>query len=177
MKKHWSLALCWFLVALPLAAEDLTVLPEQLNGVAPSQMLHAYLMDKVREASDRRDAEFETTKSPEQIAAYQQRMRQFFIDQVGGLPQRTPLNARVVGGEQRDGYRIEKVIFESQPQHFVTAILYLPQREPPYPGVLVPCGHSANGKARDLYQRAPILMAKSGMAALCYDPLDQGDRP
>jgi dienelactone hydrolase len=52
----------------------------------------------------------------------------------------------------------------------------LPDGKPPYPGVLVPCGHSSNGKARDLYQLAPILMAKSGMAALCYDPLDQGER-
>jgi cephalosporin-C deacetylase-like acetyl esterase len=92
------------------------------------------------------------------------------------LPERSPLNARVVGREQRDGYHFEKVIFESQPRHFVTAILYLPDGEPPYPGVLVPCGHSSNGKARDLYQRAPILMARSGMAALCYDPLDQGER-
>ena len=82
----------------------------------------------------------------------------------------------MTGREQRDGYRIEKVIFESQPKHFVTAILYLPEGEPPFPGVLVPCGHSSNGKARDLYQRAPILIAKSGMAALCYDPIDQGER-
>ena len=68
------------------------------------------------------------------------------------------------------------MIFESQPRHYVTAILYLPDAKPPYPGVLVPCGHSANGKARDLYQRMPILLAKNGMAALCYDPIDQGER-
>ncbi|MFW6171331.1 MAG: acetylxylan esterase, partial [Planctomycetota bacterium] len=136
----------------------------------------AYLMDKVYEAVDRRKAEYESVETPEEIQAYQERMRQFFIEQLGGFPDRTPLNARVVGREQRDGYRIEQVIFESQPRHFVTAILYLPESEPPYPGVLVPCGHSANGKARDLYQRAPILIAKNGMAALCYDPLDQGER-
>ena len=176
MKKLWSCVLCLLTVGPLAAAEDLTVLPERLDGVAPQEMLRAYLMDKARTAADRRDAEYEKIKTPEQIAGYQQRMRQFFLDQIGGLPERTPLNARVVGREQRDGYRIEKVIFESQPRHFVTAILYLPDGEPPYPGVLVPCGHSSNGKARDLYQQAPILMAKSGMAALCYDPLDQGER-
>jgi hypothetical protein len=26
------------------------------------------------------------------------------------------------------------------------------------------------------YQRMPILLAKNGMAALCYDPIDQGER-
>ncbi len=178
--------LCSVLCALivlsssPLVAaepsENLIVLPKQADGVAPGEMLHAYLMKKVRQATGRREAEFEKLETPEQIAAYQMRMREFFIQQLGGLPERTPLNAQVTGREQRDGYRIEKVIFESQPKHFVTAILYLPEGEPPFPGVLVPCGHSSNGKARDLYQRAPILIAKSGMAALCYDPIDQGER-
>jgi hypothetical protein len=44
------------------------------------------------------------------------------------------------------------------------------------PGVLVPCGHSDNGKAAETYQRACILMAQNGMAALCYDPIGQGER-
>ena len=149
---------------------------EPRNDTEASTMLHEYLMAKVRQAAERRDAEYEMIKTPTEIMAYQQRLRQFFLEQLGGLPERTPLNARVVGQEKRDGYRIEKVIFESQPKHFVTAILYLPVTKPPYPGVLVPCGHSATGKARDLYQRAPILIAKNGMAALCYDPIDQGER-
>jgi dienelactone hydrolase len=42
--------------------------------------------------------------------------------------------------------------------------------------VLVPCGHSANGKAAEAYQRACILMAKNGLAVLCYDPIGQGER-
>jgi len=157
-------------------SDDLRVLPERVDGRLPSEMMHQYLLARVHEATDRRDREYEKLKTPEQLVDYQQRMRQFFVDKLGGFPERTPLNAKVVGKEQRDGYRIEKVIFESQPSHYVTAILYLPEADPPYPAVLVPCGHSGTGKARDLYQRAPILMAKNGMAALCYDPIDQGER-
>ena len=48
---------------------------------------------------------------------------------------------------QRDGYSIEKVIFESRPGFQVTANLYLTDDEPPLPGVIVPCGHSDDGKA------------------------------
>jgi len=54
--------------------------------------------------------------------------------------------------------------------------LYLPKRQGPFPGVLVPCGHSTNGKAAEAYQRACILMAKNGIAVLCYDPIGQGER-
>ena len=66
-------------------AEDLTALRAQADGVSPDAMLHAYLMDMVREATDRREAEFEKLETPEQIAAYQKRLREFFVKQLGGI--------------------------------------------------------------------------------------------
>jgi len=168
-------AVCLLTFAAPSRAGEFRVLTDT-DGAAPREMMHNYLMTRVREAMDRRDARYEQLKTPEELAAYQQRMRRFFVDALGGFPERTPLNPRVVAVEARDGYRVEKVIFESQPRHFVTAVLYLPDKQPPYPGVLVPCGHSANGKAAEAYQRVSILLAKNGMASLCYDPIEQGER-
>ncbi|MCP4641806.1 MAG: prolyl oligopeptidase family serine peptidase [bacterium] len=162
--------------ASPAGAEDLSVLPDELDGVPPNQMMHEHLMARAHAAIDAKLEAYESLMTPEQIVDYQKRMRTFFMDRIGGFPERTPLNARIVDTEQRDGYRVEKVILESQPGLYVTALMYLPEAEPPYPAVLVPCGHSTTGKARDLYQRAPILIAKNGMAALCYDPIDQGER-
>lgn len=159
-----------------LAAEDLKTLPPKIDGVEPKAMMHAYLMERVREAVDRHDATYEAIKTPEQATAYQQRMRQFFVDQLGGFPERTPLNPKVTGKQDRGVYRVEKVIFESRPRHYVTAVLYLPNTPPPHPGVLVPCGHSANGKAEGAYQRACILLVTNGFVVLCYDPIDQGER-
>ncbi len=171
-----SMAVCLLACGAQAGSEDLTVLPEEVGGVPPSGMLHEALMQKAYAAIDRKLADYEALETPEEIAGYQERMRAFFVSEIGGFPERTPLNARIVGQEQRDGYRVEKLILESLPGFYVTALLYLPEAEPPYPAVLVPCGHSQTGKARDLYQRAPILMAKNGMAALCYDPIDQGER-
>ena len=168
-----------FILCLPFFAfaDDLTVLPKSLPGdIGPSQILYRHLMDKAYAAFDKNRAAYEAIDSPEKIEAYQKRMKRFFLEKIGAFPEKTPLNAKTVGKERRDGYRIEKVLFESRPGIYVSAILYLPDAEPPYPGVLVPCGHSHNGKARDLYQRAPILIAKHGMAALCFDPIEQGER-
>ncbi len=89
---------------------------------------------------------------------------------------RTPLNARTVRTIDADGYRIECVIFESQPNHHVTANLYLPDSSVPVPGVVVSSGHSRTGKTADYNQRFGIMMAKHGMAALCFDPIGQGER-
>lgn len=153
---------------------------------------------------DRRLEAFNALKSRADCEKWQKERREFFLRQIGRLPERTPLNAKIVGELKGDGYRIEKVLFESRPGHHVTANLYLPlekaeRRKPSgklaadsqepgglrrsattvnrrYPAVLVPCGHSRNGKAAGHYQRVSSLMAKNGIAALCYDPIGQGER-
>jgi len=162
-----------------MAEEDLHVLSEKIDGVAPSDMMHHYLLGLAERQFGDWKRHYEQLKTPEQIAGYQSRLRKKFMDALGGLPERTPLNPKVTGVISRDGYQVEKVIFESQPKHYVTGILFLPdatKHKPPYPGVLVPCGHSFNGKASDAYQTMGALLALNGMAGLVFDPIDQGER-
>ncbi len=138
--------------------------------------LEEFLKQQAFELLSKRRQEIAGIKTPEQIAARQECLRGFFLSSLGKFPERTPLNPRVIETRTCDGYRREKIIFESRPDHHVTAVLYLPESEPPYPGVLVPCGHSANGKAYEGYQRMCILLAKNGIAAFCFDPIGQGER-
>jgi len=177
-KTVWTLSLATFLFGATSgwAEEDLKVLGEQWQGAPPSEMMYRYLQALTHKALDRRAEAFEKLATPEQIVAYQQRLRRFLEDRLGPWPERTPLNARVVGTYEFDDYRVEKVIFESRPHFHVTATLRLPKTDPPYPAVLVPCGHSAVAKAHGTYQRAAILMAKNGMASFCFDPIGQGER-
>jgi dienelactone hydrolase len=138
--------------------------------------LERYLKDEASRLLAARRREVAAMKTPEQIRARQERLRADFLRSLGDLPGRTPLNPRVVGTLQGQGYRVEKVIFESRPNHHVTGLLYLPEAKGQVPGVLVPCGHTANGKAGDTYQRVCILLARNGLAAFCYDPFGQGER-
>lgn len=158
------------------AADDLTVLPPLSGETAESGLVYHWLQQRAHDAFAERKAVYEALKTPEECVAYQKRMKDFFVKQLGGFPERTPLNPRIIGKLKGDGFRVENLIYESWPGHQVTANLYLPNSKPPYPGVLVPCGHSHNGKAAAAYQRACILLAKNGMAALCYDPIGQGER-
>ncbi|MEO2010200.1 MAG: acetylxylan esterase [Pirellulaceae bacterium] len=172
-----ALTLTSGLVRITAGDDDVRVLPIEIGGGPSKHMLSRYLQRQARKAFDRREAQYEKLKTDEQIADYQARLRHFFFQQLGRLPERTPLNPRVVGKINGDGYRIEKIIFESQPKHFVTALLYLPAAEndqQKIPAVLVPCGHTANGKIG--YQKSCILLAKNGLAAFCYDPIGQGER-
>jgi len=159
--------------------DDLRVLPDKIDNVTPGDMMSQYLRRLAGQKFEYWKAQYEQRKTPEQIAEYQKRLREKFLEAIGGLPKRTPLNPQVTGIISRNGYRIEKIIFESQPKHYVSALLFLPDAgkyNPPYPGVLVPCGHSANGKAYESYQTMGAFLALNGMAGLVFDPIDQGER-
>jgi len=163
------------LTSTPLFAQDkLQILPADQGA---RKMLHGYLLAEAQKHFDARKKAVAALKTPDEIYKRQRDLKAKFIDAIGGFPEtKTPLNAKVVGTLKGDGFRVEKVIYESRPNHHVTANLYLPDGKGPFPGVLVPCGHSANGKAAEAYQRACILMAMNGLAVLCYDPIGQGER-
>ncbi|MCA9270234.1 MAG: acetylxylan esterase [Planctomycetales bacterium] len=167
-------------LAAPIAcAEEFGVLPEAIDGVPRGEIFSRSLLDRADAALAARRAAYEALKTPADVEAYQQRLRTFFYQQLGELPERTPLNATATGRVARDGFVIEKILFESRPHHYVTGALFLPDAKkfpPPYPAALVVCGHSANGKAYDGYQRATALLALNGVAGFIIDPIGQGER-
>ena len=80
---------------------------------------------------------------------------------------------------QRDGYSIEKVLFESRPGVYVTALAFVPDAmkfKPPHRGIIVPCGHTTEAKGTDFYQRGGVMGARAGFVTLVYDPFAQGER-
>ena len=153
------------------------ILPPDFNEDKENQMMRASMRRHVHAALDARLEEFEAAlKSQKTIEAYQRRRREFLARVFGPLPERSPLNAIVTKQIARDGYSVEHVLFESLPRFHVTANLYRPHGEGPFPAVLLPCGHSANGKAYASYQKASILLAQHGFVVLCFDPIGQGER-
>ena len=113
--------------------------------------------------------------------AYRTGMRQTWGRAMGGLDEleRTPLRPRVAKTTDGKGHRVEKVLFESRPGCYVSALLWLPDPArfaPPYRAIVIPCGHSQPGKGEPLYQRGGLMAAEAGFAAFCYDPIGQGER-
>lgn len=176
MLRTIALSLASFSFVFAAVADDLEVLPTELADGPKIGMLHRALLAEVNAALDRRAVEYEKIKTADDAQAYQQKMRNFFLERIGGFPERTPLDAFTTARIERDGYIVEKVIFTSRPNFHVTGLLFLPPGQGPFPGVIVPCGHSAGGKDEEKYQRASIALAKQGFVSFCYDPLGQGER-
>lgn len=93
------------------------------------------------------------------------------------LRERTPLNPQVVGVVERDGYRIEKVRFESFPGFYVTANLYIPANVTfPVPAIVNPHGHWGGGKDCYQVQYRAIGLVMMGYVAMTWDKIGFGER-
>jgi len=175
----WSGAFALMVLAQQaVQAEPITVLTPEIEA-APQNMVQNWLNQQTEQQFRKWNEKYEQTQTPEQVAEYQQRLRSKFVENIGGFPERTPLNAKTTGVVPREKYRVEKILFESQPNHYVTGACFVPNSpefKAPYPAVLIVCGHSATGKAIETYQSGAALLALNGMIGFLIDPICQGER-
>ena len=137
--------------------------------------LYQYLDDIAAKDAAERRAEVAKITTRQQAEIRQRQVRVKLLGLMGGNFERTPLNAKVMGSTQLDGFRIEKILYESQPNFFVTALLYLPEgKTAKLPAIVMAPGHAASGKAGDYALAATF--ARNGFAVLSYDPIGQGER-
>jgi cephalosporin-C deacetylase-like acetyl esterase len=146
---------------------------------APGPRITPYLKYQTEQAwreDEIRVREWEGIRNEKDLFQLQRALRTKLLEMIGGLPERkTPLNPVVTGTIQMDGFHIEKLIFESLPGVYVAALLYVPDdKHGPHPAVLVPCGHSANGKV--YYQALCQRLVQRGYVVICWDPVGQGER-
>ncbi len=145
------------------------------------RMVHEAYVERVRDLSLARRGRIFALKSRADAENYIAHARcdieHSFTGGMNPWPERTPLNPQITGVVDRDTYRIEKVIFESRPQFYVTANLYVPKGlKGRAPGVVGSCGHSANGKAHPAYQSFAQGLVRQGYVCLIFDPIGQGER-
>ena len=102
-----------------------------------SRCLPDYLRRLADQARRQRDAALTALTTKAAIKARQTWVRRTFTDLIGHLPARTVLNTTVTGSFERDGYRVDRLFYESRPQYFITANFYRPTKQTaPFPGVL-----------------------------------------
>ncbi len=184
-RRQWLRLAGWHALALGLGdcgvGRAVAVEQQPAVSLAPlnrfPRMVQEYTVERVRAAEQaglKARAALKTRADAERyVKEVQQKIRLCF----GPFPARTPLNPRITGTVARDGYKIEKVLFESRPHFLVTANLYVPTgKKLPLPGVVGSCGHSTNGKAAEAYQAFAQGLARMGYVVLIFDPISQGER-
>jgi cephalosporin-C deacetylase-like acetyl esterase len=87
-----------------------------------------------------------------------------------------PLDARVLGTLDRDGYRVEKVDFQTFPGVRMTANAYVPAVAGKRPAILAVHGHWRGAKQDPVVQARCIGAAKLGFFVLAVDAFGAGER-
>src|SRR5580765_7200030 len=133
---------------IPTKADELSVVADSLESKFYETMIHDFIMGVARDQYTRRHNAVKNLINAKELTHRQKYLRERLLEMIGGLPERTPLNARVVGKIDKGDIVIEKIIYESLPYFYVTGLLYLPKdRSGRIPAIFSPCGHSENGKA------------------------------
>jgi dienelactone hydrolase len=136
-----------------------------------------WLAEQLQQANRRSSQEWQRIQSLEEWEAFR-REKLHRLRQALGIPEAPPRPSRIVvtGSISGEGYRIEKLLYESRPGLWISANLYLPQRrEGQSAGLLLVHSHHTpkwHGELQDM----GIVWAKTGAAVLVPDLLGHGER-
>jgi len=149
--------------------------PAATSGPRITPLLR-YQTEQAWKQDDVRRAAWNAIHTERELLQLQDELRAKLLQMIGGLPEeKTDLHPHITGKLAMDGFSIEKLIFESLPGVYVTALVYLPDdHSAKHPAVLLPAGHAANGKNN--YQELSQRLVKRGYVVLAWDPIGQGER-
>lgn len=87
-----------------------------------------------------------------------------------------PLEVKTFGKVKEKGFTVTKLIYQSRPGIFVTALLYEPSGKGPFPAVLQMHGHNPEGKFGLNVQSMALALVKSGYVCLSVDAIGTYER-
>ncbi|MDX9946474.1 MAG: acetylxylan esterase [Bacteroidales bacterium] len=177
----FSILLAVTLCMNPVLAQDQTdvVRGKWLMHYDLSNSLYKHLTGQAVDLLIKRTEAVSAIRTPSGWMERQQFIEDALSRIMGPFPEKTPLNAKVVRVIKKENYRIEHVIFESQPGFFVTSSLFIPdgvKKDRKTPAVIYCSGHSEEGYRSKVYLHVILNLVKKGFIVLAFDPVGQGER-
>ena len=155
---------------------DLSAIAGWIRFRSAPDSLYRHLTDEAYAQLDERNRRVRAIDSAFAWKAQQEQTRKALLETVAPFPERTPLNARILRTIEKTDYRIEHIVFESQPGFFVTSSLFLPRNLTGRAPVVLYCsGHSDSGY-RGAYVRTILNFVNKGFIVFAWDPVGQGER-
>jgi cephalosporin-C deacetylase-like acetyl esterase len=105
------------------------------------------------------------------------KLREAMLAAMGPFPDKAcALEPQFQGFLKKDGYRIEKLIFQSRPDVWVTANAYVPEAKGKLPAVLVVHGHWPMARRDPVVQARCLGLVKLAFFVLAVDAFGSGER-
>ena len=157
--------------------ENLKVYDKWIEWTDGKNMLGHHLNKQAFSLLDERDKEIASLTTKEDWVKRQARVDEILMDMVGPFPEKTPLDAKVTGTLKKEGYQVEKIIYESIPGFYVTGCLYIPDGiTGKSPAILFVSGHTMDAFRYQSYQTMILNLVKKGFIVFGIDPISQGER-
>ncbi|GAA4729121.1 alpha/beta hydrolase family protein [Flavisolibacter ginsenosidimutans] len=142
---------------------------------APNALYH-HLADRAYADLDKRSQKVAGIHTLAEWQQRQQWLKKTLHEVIGSFPEKKPLNATIVKTYEKDFYRLENIIYESQPGYYVTSTLFIPKGAKKAPAIVYCSGHSDNGYRPKGYLNEILNFVKKGFIVFAFDPMGQGER-
>jgi dienelactone hydrolase len=157
--------------------ENLNVLERWISWSDGKNMLVHHLNKQAFAHLTERDKEIAGLTNQEDWLERQKNLKSKLIHTVGPFPEKTPLNAKIMGVVAKEGYQIEKIMYESMPGFYVTGSLFKPEGlVGKNPAILFVSGHTPLSYLFPAYQSMILNLVNKGFIVFAIDCIGQGER-
>jgi len=182
---YLAFSLCLFLTTGVLFAqpgstkkeeENLNVFRQWIKWNNPGSMSLNHLTRQAEVYYHTRDKQIARLRTKSDWQKRQQFVKDKLKEIIGPFPKKEALNPEITGIIHKEGYRVEKVIYESVPGFYETGCLYIPDNlKGKAPAILNVFGHDQASFREEYYQVIITNLVKKGMIVFAIDPLGQGE--
>lgn len=156
--------------------ENLNVFSHWIKWNDPGSMALNHLRTETDKLYSARDQQIAILKTKADWQARQKIIKNKLNEIIGPFPKKEALNPEITGVVQKEGYRIEKIIYEPVPGYYAVGCLYIPDNlRGKAPAILNVIGHDQPGYKEQYYQVIITNLVKKGMIVFVIDPLGQGE--
>ena len=135
-----------------------------------------FLANQTEQYYNARSEQIAKLKTKSDWQKRQQTVRKKLDELLGKFPPKGPLAPEVTSVVKKDGYRIEKIIYQPTPGYYETGCLYIPDNlKGKAPAILNVIGHDQISFREQYYQVIITNLLKKGMIVFAIDPLGQGE--
>jgi len=157
-------------------AENLNVFQQWIKWNNPGSLAITHLTRQAEDYYTTRDEVIAKLKTKGDWQKRQQAVKNKLKEIIGPFPKKEALNPEITGIIQKEGYRIEKIIYEPVPGYYETGCLYIPDNlKGKAPAILNGFGHDQASFREEYYQVIITNLVKKGMIVFAIDPLGQGE--
>lgn len=174
----FTLFIFLFLGFLSQAQEDLKVIqPHWVSFTDGPNALYKHQAAQAFEMLDDREDAVNQLRTLADWKGWQDRVKKTLMKVVGPFPEKTPLRPEITRTIQKPDYRMDHVVFQSQPEFYVSATLFIPNGlQSKAPAIIYCSGHALESYRSFTYQQVILNLVKKGFIVFAFDPVGQGER-